>query len=303
MVSVPLGHAVDECRDLRELRTPRDWSRFAEIVTLRLDDIVGSPEAHDASPGQPVGKPVNGGTTADSDDEVPRRQSRSHLTLAVLNAENDPAAGRNYGIAGVVLLVEVNWRREHLASVPPNTAMEKPRPHYLFPGGPCSRRGIGADWPTGGRMDKPFQRIGAESNTHVGVDFEGVAQTFYAKQGIELHRGESVEIGVAGSTKPHSFDLGSVERKLLIECKCHRWTKPGDNVPSAKLTVWNEAMYYFHLAPAEFTKVLFVLRDLRGGAGESLASYYLRTHAHLVPSGVELWEYDEATGEAHRVNA
>src|SRR5713101_2363961 len=121
-------------------------------------------------------------------------------------------------------------------------------------------------------MQKPFQRLGSDSNTQVGNDFEGVARSFFAKQGIPLQPGHTVRIGVTASTKAHSFDLGSAAPKLIVECKCHRWTKPGDNVPSAKLTVWNEAMYYFHLAPADYRKVLFVLRDLRGGKGESLAS-------------------------------
>jgi hypothetical protein len=155
----------------------------------------------------------------------------------------------------------------------------------------------------GGNTQKPFQRIGADSNSQVGDDFERVAQRFFARQGVELRRGESVSVGVAQSTKPHFFDLGSASAKLLVECKCHRWTRPGDNVPSAKLTVWNEAMYYFHLAPPDFRKVLFVLRDLRGGNGESLAAYYLRTYGHLIPRGVELWEYDEVTGDAKRVLA
>lgn len=48
--------------------------------------------------------------------------------------------------------------------------------------------------------------------------------------------------------------------KIVIECKSHTWTS-GDNVPSAKLTVWNEAMYYFSLTPSEFRKVLVVKRD------------------------------------------
>jgi hypothetical protein len=52
----------------------------------------------------------------------------------------------------------------------------------------------------------------------------------------------------------------------------------------------NEAMYYFHVAPAEFRKILFVFRHER--AGQSLAAYYLRTHGHLVPNGVEVWELD-----------
>ena len=67
------------------------------------------------------------------------------------------------------------------------------------------------------------------------------------------------------------------------------------------MTVWNEAMFYFHGAPSDYKKVLFVLRDLRKGTGESLATYYLRTYAHMVPAGVEIWEYDEKTGAGTRV--
>lgn len=43
--------------------------------------------------------------------------------------------------------------------------------------------------------------------------------------------------------KKHSFDLGCKDKKI-VECKSHKWTS-GGNIPSAKLNVWNEAMYYF----------------------------------------------------------
>ncbi len=62
-------------------------------------------------------------------------------------------------------------------------------------------------------------------------------------------------------------------------------------MPSAKMTVWNEAMLYFLLAPAEFRKILFVLKHER--TGQSLAAYYLQTHGHLIPGGVEVWELDD----------
>ena len=149
-------------------------------------------------------------------------------------------------------------------------------------------------------MDRPFQRVGSQSNAQVGRDFELVAQRFFALQGIHLQRGHVVNVGLGSNKKPHAFDLGCSSQKWLVECKSHRWTA-GHNIPSAKLTVWNEAMYYFHVAPADHKKILFVLRDLRRGTGESLASYYLRTYNHLVPSGVEFWEYDEAAGVASRV--
>jgi hypothetical protein len=63
------------------------------------------------------------------------------------------------------------------------------------------------------------------------------------------------------------------------------------------MTVWNEAMYYFHLAPSDYRKILFVLHHRRDEAGESLLSYYKRTHFHMIPEGVEFLEWDEETGD------
>lgn len=149
-------------------------------------------------------------------------------------------------------------------------------------------------------MDKPFRRLGSKSNAHVGRDFELVAQKFFALQNIHLQMHHVVKVGIGTVKNDHAFDLGCSEHKLLVECKSHRWTT-GHNIPSAKLTVWNEAMYYFHAAPTDYKKILFVLKDLRRGSGESLATYYLRTHGHLVSADVELWEYDEKNGGASRV--
>jgi hypothetical protein len=96
-------------------------------------------------------------------------------------------------------------------------------------------------------MNSPFQRIGSKSNSQVGNDFELVAQEFFAKSGVKLQRSHTVLIGIAKTTKPHAFDLGCASRKMLVEYKSHRWTS-GYNIPSAKLSVWNEAMYYFQAA-------------------------------------------------------
>jgi len=110
-------------------------------------------------------------------------------------------------------------------------------------------------------MDKPNQRVGSVSNSHVGADFERVALEFFSKQQIVLSRDFAVEIGHTRK-KRHCFDLGASDFKIIVECKSHRWTA-GASIPSAKMTVWNEAMYYFHLAPQEFRKILFVLHDKR----------------------------------------
>jgi len=54
-------------------------------------------------------------------------------------------------------------------------------------------------------------------------------------------------------------------------------------------------MYYFHLAPQNYRKALFVLKDLHARKNESLAAYYIRNYGHLIPRAVEIWEYDLAT--------
>lgn len=142
-------------------------------------------------------------------------------------------------------------------------------------------------------MNKPYQRVGSISNAHVGKTFEGVALKIFAAKGIDLQGDLKLPIGVADNKKLHAFDLGCNEQKIIVECKCHRWTAPNDNVPSAKLTVWNEAMFYFLVAPKEYRKILFVLRDVSKKRRQTLAEYYVRTYGHLIPEDVEIWEVDE----------
>ena len=144
-------------------------------------------------------------------------------------------------------------------------------------------------------MTNAHQRVGSISNAHVGNDFERIALEYFARQGLQLIRCFPIELGLT-KKKIHRFDLGAKEAKLLVECKSHRWTA-GGSVPSAKMTVWNEAMYYFHLAPPEYRKVLFVLHDKRESKGESLLAYYKLTYPHLIPDGVEFLEWDEVTGD------
>jgi len=108
-----------------------------------------------------------------------------------------------------------------------------------------------------------------------------------------------VKIGINGR-KLHKFDLGSRLEKVLVECKAHKWTE-GGNVPSAKLTVWNEAMLFFHAAPRGYRKILFVLRDFSDKRKETLGEYYIRTNPHLIPKRVEVWEYNEKRRAAIKI--
>ena len=148
--------------------------------------------------------------------------------------------------------------------------------------------------------DKMFQRKGAKSNSHVGSEFESTAEKYFLGEKTQLARGYEVAVGVASSKKTRKFDLGTANPPTLVECKSHRWTE-GGNVPSAKITVWNEAMYYFHLAPKKFRKVLFVLKDYSAKRDETLAAYYVRNYSHLIPVDVEILEFDESTGKVRVV--
>lgn len=130
------------------------------------------------------------------------------------------------------------------------------------------------------------------NKVQVGRDFEESAQRFFAKQGLDLQRNVTVPIGISGRKKPHKFDLGN--ERVIVECKSHSWTV-NDNVPSAKLASWNEAMHIFCAAPRRYRKIFCVMRNYSAKHGKTLAKYYLDTYAHLIPKGVEIWEYDKVS--------
>ena len=60
-------------------------------------------------------------------------------------------------------------------------------------------------------------------------------------------------------------------------------------------------MYYFHVSPPNFRKIMFVLKDYSKKRNETLAQYYLKTNYHLIPNDVELWEYDKNKKEAKKI--
>ena len=145
-----------------------------------------------------------------------------------------------------------------------------------------------------------FQRRGAASNAQVGDDFEIEAKKYFDSIGVVLQRRYRAPIGFSSKQKKE-FDLGSAEPQILVECKSHTWTE-SDGVPSAKIAAWNEAMFYFSLAPEGYRKILFVeqrTRQVKNRKEESLAKYYVDHYSHLIPEGVEILEYDGA--EATRV--
>lgn len=149
-----------------------------------------------------------------------------------------------------------------------------------------------------------FQRIGSVSNSQVGRDFEEAARKYFEANSIDLTFAHSLPVGIGKIKKLHTFDLGCndpINGKIIVECKSHTWTS-GGNVPSAKITVWNEAMYYFSLAPKDYRKVFFILKDHSAKRNETLGEYYIRTYKHLIPDHVEIMEYDTVDQSVRIIN-
>lgn len=149
-------------------------------------------------------------------------------------------------------------------------------------------------------MSNKFQRVGSKSNSEVGKKFEQLAKEYFLNKGIALEQNFKEEIGL-DKKKMHSFDLGSAKEKIIVECKSHKWTV-GNNTPSAKITVWNEAMYYFYLAPAKYKKILFVLKDINKKSKISLVDHYISNYLHLIPKGTLFYEYSEKDVDCRVIN-
>ncbi|MDE0083055.1 MAG: hypothetical protein OXT72_10455 [Gammaproteobacteria bacterium] len=62
--------------------------------------------------------------------------------------------------------------------------------------------------------------------------------------------------------------------------------------PTSRITNWHVAMLCFANAPTGYRKIFFVARSVHAKQTTSLAEYYIRKYGHLVPAGVEIWEYD-----------
>jgi hypothetical protein len=139
------------------------------------------------------------------------------------------------------------------------------------------------------------QREGFSSNSLVGSNFENMAfEYFKVKENILLEKNFEIDIGIEYK-KTHRFDLGNSSKKIIIECKSHTWTN-GENIPSAKMSVWNEAMFYFTLAPKEYKKIFFVLMDYSKKRCKTLLQYYIENHYNFISKDIIFYEYFQDKG-------
>lgn len=142
-----------------------------------------------------------------------------------------------------------------------------------------------------------FQRVGSLSNSHAGREFEQAVMAYFANNGALLQPEFTAPVGYKVK-KPHKFDLGSSDPRVLVECKSYTWTN-GGNSPSAKIRGLNEVMLLFSVAPVDYRKILFMLKHMRREV--SLAAHYVKNQGHLIGPGIEIWELDLEGEQAARV--
>lgn len=118
------------------------------------------------------------------------------------------------------------------------------------------------------------------SNKQVGSNFEIGAQRF-----LETVFGRSFTpqggVAIGNPPKAHKFDFISDDGQVVAECKCLSWTKSG-NIPSAKISVLNEAVFYLGFLSDDIQKVLVVNKAYRVVGKETLGEYYVRRYGHLL---------------------
>lgn len=126
-----------------------------------------------------------------------------------------------------------------------------------------------------------------------GAAFQRFARDALSKH-FQVRFDLDVPVPIGKPAKAHKFDLLSVDRLFAGEVKSYSWTE-SDNVPSAKMAVTNEAVFYLHHLPATMNRFVVMRRDVSSKRSETLAEYYLRSYGHLL-GGIGLIELDADDG-------
>lgn len=126
-------------------------------------------------------------------------------------------------------------------------------------------------------------------NPKKGADFEKRVREAISKRfGVAFEK-RSVKIG--NPPKEHAFNLVSGDGKYIIECKCHSWTK-SKNIPSAKMSILNEAVFYLSHISKNKHRFLIIKKDFSEEKQKTFAEYYFYINRHLL-DGVRIFEFDE----------
>lgn len=125
-------------------------------------------------------------------------------------------------------------------------------------------------------------------NPKIGRDFEAlVTKWFVKKYNKDFSNNFSFDIG--NPPKSHRFDVVSIDKTIVAECKCYTWTETG-NIPSAKMGFANEAAFYLSFIKDATTYIIFK-KNTHPKRSETLAEYYYRTNKHLL-GDTKILEYN-----------
>ncbi len=136
-------------------------------------------------------------------------------------------------------------------------------------------------------------------NPKVGREFQEKVKRWFetnTKSMFELER----PIFIGNPAKLHKFDIAEKFETIVIECKSYTYTISG-NIPSAKLTNLNQAVFYFSLLPAQTEKILVMAYAVHPKRRETLAEYYYRINRHLL-SDVKVLEFNIEANEMRKIN-
>lgn len=132
------------------------------------------------------------------------------------------------------------------------------------------------------------------SNTKSGADFQiQVKNWFQQTYGIKFELEKKIAIGYPA--KDHRFDIVDEFGKIAIECKKYTWTETG-NMPSAKISIVNEAAFYLSFLPDTYDKYIVMLYSRHIKRNETLAEYYYRINRHLL-GNIKVAEFNPNTND------
>ena len=122
-----------------------------------------------------------------------------------------------------------------------------------------------------------------------GVEFERITCKIVSEY-FKQEFNPQIGLFIGRPSKKHKFDFVSSNNSIVIECKCYSYTSTG-NIPSAKISGLNEAVFYLSFLPSDTEKYLAIKKSYRNRNQETLAEYYLRTYRHLL-GDVKIIEID-----------
>ena len=147
------------------------------------------------------------------------------------------------------------------------------------------------------------QRHGMVSNANsenprIGREFQEKVKQWF-ETNAQLHFELEYPILIGLPAKPHKFDIVDESENIVIECKAYTYTSTG-NIPSAKLTTLNEAIFYFSFLPSQTKKILVMAYATHPKRKETLAEYYVRINGHLL-GDEKVWEFNPDTCEMRMI--